>query len=74
MHSTKKGNQYYFGEKIHVGVDADNGMSHSVAVTAANVSDIEMMDEMIREDDKYAGGDSGYRGIESKRFIIPRLS
>ena len=66
MHSTKKGNQYYFGEKIHIGADADSGMIHSVAVTAANVSDIEMMDEMIREDDKYVGGDSGYRGIEKR--------
>lgn len=66
MHSTKKGNQYYFGEKIHIGADADSGMIHSVSVTAANVSDIEMMDEMIREDDKYAGGDSGYRGIEKR--------
>lgn len=66
MHSTKKGNQYYFGEKVHLGVDGDSGAIHSVAVTAANVSDIEMMDEMIREDDEYAGGDSGYRGIEKR--------
>lgn len=66
MHSTKKGNQYYFGEKIHIGVDEESGAIHSVAVTAANVHDIEMMDEMIREDDKTARGDSGYRGIEKR--------
>lgn len=66
MHSTKKGNQNYFGEKIHIGVDADSGAIHSVAVTAANVADIAMMDELIRDEDEYAGGDSGYRGIEKR--------
>lgn len=66
MHSTKKGNQYHFGEKMHVGVDGGNGRIHSVAVTAANVSDIEMMDDMIRDEDEYASGDSGYRGIEKR--------
>lgn len=66
MHSTKKGNQYYFGEKIHIGVDAESGMIHSVAVTSANVNDIEMMDEMIRPEDEYVYGDSGYRGIEKR--------
>ena len=66
MHSTKKGNQYYFGEKIHIGVDEESGAIHSVAVTAANVHDIEMMDDMIRDDDKTARGDSGFRGIEKR--------
>lgn len=66
MHSTKKGNQYYFGEKIHIGVDAQSGAIHSVAVTSANVHDIAMTDEVIREKDKYVFADSGYRGI-SKR-------
>lgn len=66
MHSTKKGNQYYFGEKIHIGVDEESGAIHSVAVTAANVHDIEMMDDMTRDDDETARGDSGYRGIEKR--------
>ncbi len=66
MHSTKKGNPYYFGEKIHIGADAQSGAIHSVAVSSANVHDIAMTDEVVRENDKYVLGDSGYRGI-SKR-------
>lgn len=66
MHSTMKGNQHYFGEKIHIGTDVDSGAIHSVAVTAANVADIKMMDEMIRNDDEFASADSGYCGIEKR--------
>jgi len=66
MHSTKKGEQVYFGMKVHAGADAESGQIHSVAVTAANVADIEMMDDMVRDDDEYASGDSGYRGIEKR--------
>jgi IS5 family transposase len=40
MHQTKKGNQYYFGAKAHIGVDDDSGLQHSVVVTAANVADL----------------------------------
>lgn len=40
MHQTKKGNQWYFGMKAHIGVDADSGLVHSVVTTAANVSDV----------------------------------
>ena len=40
MHQTKKGNQYYFGAKAHIGVDDGSGSVHSVVVTAANVADV----------------------------------
>lgn len=40
MHQTKKGNQYYFGMKAHIGVDAESGLVHSLVGTAANVADV----------------------------------
>jgi len=60
----KKGNQYHFGIKAHVGVDADSGIVHSVAVTGANVADISMADDLIRDDDDTVSVDSGYQGLE----------
>ncbi len=44
MHQTKKGNQYYFGMKAHIGVDDDSGLVHSVIGTAANVADVTQVD------------------------------
>ena len=40
MHQTKKGNQWYFGMKVHVGVDKNSGLIHSVVITTANVLDL----------------------------------
>ena len=40
MHQTKKGNQWYFGMKAHIGVDAESGLAHSLATTAANAADV----------------------------------
>lgn len=48
MHQTKKGNQYYFGAKDHIGVDEDSGPVHSVLVTAANVADITQVDKLLQ--------------------------
>jgi len=61
---TKKGNQYHFGIKAHVGVDADSGIVHSMAVTGANVADITMADELICDDDDTVFADAGYQGLE----------
>ncbi len=69
MHQTKKGNQYYFGMKIHIGVDACSGYVHSLETTAANVHDITMTSELIREDDTVVYGDSGYLGIAKREEI-----
>ena len=60
----KKGNQYHFGIKAHVGVDADSGIVHSVAVTGANVADIAMADDLICENDDTVFVDAGYQGLE----------
>jgi len=69
MHQTKKGNQWYFGAKIHAGVDAGTGYIHSVEMTAANVADITVAASLIREDDEVVYGDSAYSGIEKREEI-----
>ena len=66
MCQTKKGNQYYFGMKCHVGVDAGSGYVHSLETTAANVHDITVAVELIREDDAVVYGDAGYLGLEKR--------
>jgi len=69
MHSTKKGNQWHFGMKIHSGVDAGSGYVHTITATAANVHDINETHNLIREDDSVVYGDSGYIGIEKREEI-----
>lgn len=69
MHQTKKGNQWHFGMKCHMGVDAGSGYVHSIVTTAANVHDITVTSELIREDDDVVYGDSGYIGIEKREEI-----
>ena len=49
MHQTKKGNQYYFGMKSHIGVDADSGLVHGVIGTAVNVADVAQVDRLLDE-------------------------
>ncbi len=63
MKQTKKGNQWYFGLKAHIGVDAVTGLTHSVAATSANVADVTMAGALVREDDKRVYGDAGYTGM-----------
>ena len=66
MHQTKKGNEWRFGMKCHVGVDAHSGLVHTITVTAANVHDITQAGNLIREDDEVVYGDSGYWGIQKR--------
>src|SRR5690554_3383688 len=67
MHQTRKGNQWYFGMKIHVGADVDSGTAHSVTVTAANRADISELDNLRRDADKATFGDSEYASDRRKR-------
>lgn len=60
MRQTKKGNQWYFGMKIHVGADVNSGLAHTVAVTAANEADVSQLPNLLREDDRAVFGDKGY--------------
>ena len=69
MHQTKKGNEWHFGMKAHVGVDAGTGYIHTVTATAANVHDIVETHKLIREDDEVVYGDAGYQGIGKREEI-----
>lgn len=69
MHQTKKGNEWHFGMKCHIGVDAGTGYVHSMETTAANAHDITAASKLIREDDEVVYGDSGYIGIEKREEI-----
>jgi IS5 family transposase len=66
MHQTKKGNQWYFGMKVHAGVDKDSGLIHSVVVTAANVHDLTPVAELLHGDEHVVYGDAGYQGIAKR--------
>lgn len=66
MHQTKKGNQWYFGMKAHIGVDADSGLTHTVVTTAANVSDVTQAHALLHGSEKTAFGDAGYQGVEKR--------
>ena len=66
MHQTKKGNQYYFGAKAHIGVDDDSGLAHSVVVTAANVADVTQVDKLLHGDENVVCADAGYTGVEKR--------
>ncbi|WP_161928853.1 IS5 family transposase [Pseudomonas yangonensis] len=66
MHQTKKGNQYYFGMKAHIGVDDESGLVHSVVGTAANVADVTRVDKLLHGDEQRVGGDAGYTGVDKR--------
>lgn len=60
MHQTRKGKQWYFGMKVHVGTDADSGLVHTVKGTAANVADVNVLGELLHGDEDSVHGDSAY--------------
>jgi IS5 family transposase len=70
MHQTKKGNQWFFGMKAHIGADTASGLVHSVVGTAANVSDISQTHEVLHGREKTVHADAGYIGVEKRAEII----
>ena len=62
MHQTKKGNQWYFGLKAHIGVDAKEGTVHTVVTTAANVADSRVLPDLLHGEERKVWGDGGYQG------------
>jgi IS5 family transposase len=66
MHQTKKGNQWYFGMKVHIGVDKDTGLIHSVETTAANVHDLTPAADLLHGEETVVYADAGYQGIEKR--------
>ena len=69
MHQTRKGNEWRFGMKCHIGVDAGSGFVHTITVTPANKHDITETVNLIREDDEVVYGDSGYLGVQKRPEI-----
>jgi len=66
MHQTRKGNQWFFGMKAHIGVDADSGLVHTVTTTAANEADVQQVGDLLHGKEEQVWADSGYRGAQSR--------
>jgi IS5 family transposase len=66
MHQTKKGNQWHYGMKAHVGVDVDSGLVHTVVTTAANEADVEVVNELLTGKEKIVHADAGYTGADKR--------
>ena len=66
MHSSKKGNQWYFGMKAHIGVDAESGLVHTVRGTSGNVGDVTEGNSLLHGEESVVYGDAGYQGIEKR--------
>lgn len=69
MHKAKKGNQWHFGMKAHVGAEDDSGLVHSVTTTAANAHDITQAHALLHGEETDIFGDLGYRGIEKREEV-----
>jgi IS5 family transposase len=66
MHQSKKGNDWHFGMKAHIGVDAASGLVHALVGTAGNVSDVTQAHALLHGDETAALGDAGYQGVEKR--------
>jgi transposase, IS5 family len=69
MHQTRKGNQWYFGMKAHIGADRDSKLVHTVVVTAANVADVTKTAELLHGRERQVHADAGYTGVEKREEI-----
>ena len=69
MHQTRKGQQWYFGMKLHIGVDSRTGLAHSAVVTAANVHDKHLIGDLLHGEERRVYGDSAYA---SQKALIER--
>jgi IS5 family transposase len=66
MHQTKKGNQWHFGMKAHIGVDAESGLVHTVIGTAANVNDVTQGHALLHGEESLVFADAGYQGAAKR--------
>lgn len=66
MHQAKKGNQWHFGMKAHIAVDAESGLVHTVTATAANEADVEQVADLLHGKEEQVWADSGYRGAQTR--------
>ena len=70
MHQSRKGNQWFFGMKCHVGVEKDSGLIHSMAVTVSNVSDVTVAAELLHGQEEVLYSDAGYQGLEKREEMV----
>ena len=66
VHQVKKGNAWHFGMKVHIGVDAQTGVVHSVSTTAANVNDVTEAHRLLHGGESQVWGDAGYQGVQKR--------
>lgn len=66
MHSSQKNNQWDFGMKAHIGVDANSGLVHTVRGTTGNVADVTEGNSMLRGEETEVFGDAGYQGADKR--------
>lgn len=71
-HSVKKGSDWHFGYKAHIGVDKDTGIVHDLVVTAANVHDVTVVPDLLTGDEEVVYGDSGYIGVEKRENAMTK--
>lgn len=74
MHQTKKGNEWYFGLKAHIGVDKESGLVHTLITTSANVSDISQTPCLLHGQEQEAWLDAGYVGVEKREDMKAALA
>ena len=67
MHQTKKGNQWHFGMKAHIGADAESGLVHTLVTTPANTNDVTQAHALLHGEERIAFGDAGYQGVEKRQ-------
>lgn len=72
MHQTRKGNEWHFGMKAHIGVDAESGLVHSLSTTAANVADITEAHKVLHGKERKVFADAGYQGVEKRPEITEK--
>jgi IS5 family transposase len=73
MHSSKKGEQMYFGMKAHIGADADSGLVHTVRGTSGNVHDVVEGNALLHGQEQVAFGDAGYQGVDKRADANPEV-
>ena len=71
MHSSKKGNQWYFGMKAHIGVDADSGLAHTVSGTAGHVADVTEGNSLLHGEETVVFADAAYQGADKRLDAKP---
>lgn len=74
MHQVKKGNEWYFGIKAHVGVDRDSGLVHTLVTTSANISDISQTPVLLHGQETDVWADAGYVGVEKREDMQEALA